>query len=102
MDFKLTEEQEAKKKEFHDFFREEMKHAPPEYGRGGLEGMCTTDEGWQFHRYVQRKLAQKGWLARPWPKEYGGQDAPIMEQLIFNEVRAYHRAPGSPRARTSP
>ncbi len=94
MDFKFTEDQKALKKEFEDFFREEMKNAPPEYGRGGLEAICATDAGWEFHRSVQKKLAEKGWLSRPWPKEYGGQDAPIMEQLIFNEVRAYYRAPG--------
>lgn len=94
MDFKLTEDQKALKKEFEDFFREEMKNGPPEFARGGLEVMCETDEGWQFHRSVQKKLAQKGWLSRPWPKEYGGQDAPIMEQIIFNEVRSYYRAPG--------
>jgi alkylation response protein AidB-like acyl-CoA dehydrogenase len=94
MDFKLTDEQKVLKKEFEDFFRGEMKNAPPEFERGGLEAMCETDEGWQFHRSVQKKLAQKGWLSRPWPKEYGGQDAPLMEQILFNEVRSYYRAPG--------
>jgi alkylation response protein AidB-like acyl-CoA dehydrogenase len=94
MDFKLTEEQKALKKEFEDFFREEMKNAPPEYGRGGLEAIFASDEAWKFHKYMQKKLAERGWLSRPWPKEYGGQDAPLIEQLIFNEVRAYYRAPG--------
>ena len=53
-----------------------------------------SEEGWAFHREMARKLVRKGWLVRPWPKEYGGQDAPIIEQLIFNEVRGYYRAPG--------
>ena len=43
---------------------------------------------------MKRKLAEKGWLSRSWPKAYGGKDAPLIEQLIFNEVIAYHRAPG--------
>ena len=43
---------------------------------------------------MKKKLAEKGWLSRAWPKEYGGQDAPLIEQLIFNEVHALHRAPG--------
>ncbi len=94
MDFKLTEGQRALREEFEGFFGDEMRNAPPEYGRGGLEGMCATDEGWKFHRYMQKKLAERGWLSRAWPKEYGGQDAPLMEQLIFNEVRSYYRAPG--------
>ena len=94
MDFKLTKEQEALKEEFEDFFRKEMKNAPPEYGHGGLEGIYATEEGFQFHKYMAKKLGEKGWLSRPWPKEYGGVEAPLMEQLIFNEVAGYHRAPG--------
>ncbi|MDY6934205.1 MAG: acyl-CoA dehydrogenase family protein [Spirochaetota bacterium] len=94
MDFKFTKEQEALKEEFETFFREEMKNAPPEYGRGGLEGLFDTDEAWSFHRNMAKKLGEKGWLSRPWPKEYGGQDAPITEQLIFSEAREKYRAPG--------
>jgi len=40
------------------------------------------------------KMAKKGWIAAPWPRQYGGQDAPIIEQMLFSEVRSYHRAPG--------
>ena len=92
MDFKLNEQQRALRQEFEDFFREEMKHAPQ--GEGGLEAMLANDESWKFHRYMGKKLGEKGWLARPWPKEYGGQNASIVEQLMFNEVRAKYRAPG--------
>jgi len=94
MDFRLTEEQEALKKEFDDFFRQEMKNAPVEYGKGGFEGSYATDEGFAFHKYMKRKLGEKGWLSRAWPKEYGGADASVIEQLIFNEVRVFHEAPG--------
>ena len=94
MDFKLTEEQRALKKEFEDFFREEMKNAPSEYQRNALEAIYGSDQGWEFHKSMQKKLAEKGWLTMAWPKEYGGQDAPIIEQLIFNEAHAYYRAPG--------
>lgn len=94
MDFKFTKEQELLREEFDTFFREEMKHAPPEWAEGGLEAMYHTDEGFAFHQYMKKKLGEKGWLSRAWPTEYGGQDAPLIEQLIFNEVLAYHRAPG--------
>ena len=60
MDFKYTKEQEAIKEEFEEFFKEEMKHSPPEYGRGGLEGMFATDEGWNFHRSIAKKLGENG------------------------------------------
>ncbi len=71
-----------------------MKNAPPDYQRNPLEAIYGSDEGWKFHRYIQKKLAEKGWLTMAWPKEYGGRDAPIIEQLIFNEVHGYYRAPG--------
>ena len=29
-----------------------------------------------------------------WPKEYGGQGASYMKQVIFNEEMSYHRMPG--------
>jgi len=94
MDFNLTPEQKVLKEEFENFFRDVMKDAPPEYGRGGLEGIYSTDAGWNFHTSVARRLGEKGWLSRPWPKEFGGEDAPITDQLIFTEVRDRFRAPG--------
>lgn len=95
MDFRLTEEQEAKKKEFHDFFREEMKSAPQEYLEdGGIEAGFNTDEGFAFNLYMRKKLVEKGWLTMAWPKEYGGQEATVTEQLLFSEAFAYHRATG--------
>ena len=93
MDFRLTPEQEDFKREVEEFFRDEMKNAPPDYDFAGRDAILTED-GWKFHRKMAKKLGEKGWIARAWPKEYGGQDASIMEQIIFNEVRAYHGAPG--------
>ena len=90
LDFRLTPEQQALKKEFENFFRDEMKKAPPL----GAENIYDNDEAWDFHCYMARRLGEKGWLSRPWPREYGGQAAPIIEQLLFNEVKAYYRAPG--------
>ena len=92
MDFRLTPEQEALKREFEEFFKEEMKKAPPGWS-GSMESMFS-EEGFPFHRQMAKKLAEKGWLVRPWPKEYGGQDAPIIEQLIFSEVLGYYRGAG--------
>jgi alkylation response protein AidB-like acyl-CoA dehydrogenase len=95
MQFTLTKEQQALKKEFDDFFRAEMKNAPPVYRyQSLLEAAYTTDEGWAFCRYMQKKLIEKEWYVRHWPKEYGGQDAPLVEQLILNESMAYYGVPG--------
>ncbi len=93
MDFRFTPEQEALRKEFDDFFREEMRNAPPEWGTS-MEAMFGLDVCWEFHISMAKKLAAKGWLSRAWPSEYGGQDAPLMEQFIFSEVQGYHRGAG--------
>jgi alkylation response protein AidB-like acyl-CoA dehydrogenase len=95
MFFKLTEQQRALKKDFDDFFRTEMKNAPPVYQYETLlEAMYATDEGWEFNEYMRRKLVERGWYIRHWPKEYGGGEASLTEQLIFNESHAYYHAPG--------
>src|SRR4030042_694918 len=95
MDYRLTEEQQALKKEFEDFFREEMKNAPMDYSiHGPSEARYGTKEGVGFHCYMKKKLAVKGWLTMAWPKEYGGQDAPIIHQLLFNEAHGYHNGAG--------
>lgn len=93
MDLRLAPDQEALRKEFDDFFREEMKNAPPDW-QGTLEAIYATEEGWALHRSIARKLGEKGWLALAWPKKYGGQERSIVEQMIFSEVMAYNHSPG--------
>ena len=93
MDFHLTEEETALKKEYDDFFREEMKNAPPAILKGGLAAQ-SSKEGDPFNRYMRKKMVEKGWYVQHWPKEYGGRDASLMEQMIFNESMAYCGAPG--------
>jgi len=94
MDYNLTAEQIEKKKEYEAFFREEMKKAPPGFGEKSNEGNYDSEEGWQFTRYMAKRLAEKGWLTMAWPKEYGGQDASIMDQVVFNNVMTEFGAPG--------
>ncbi len=94
MDFRFTPEEEALRKEFDDFYRAEMKNAPPEWWTS-LEAMFGEDDDcWEFHKQMAKKLAARGWLSRPWPKEYEGQDPSLIEQLIFSEVLGYYRAAG--------
>ncbi|MDY6907128.1 MAG: acyl-CoA dehydrogenase family protein [Chloroflexota bacterium] len=91
MDFKFTPEQEALRKEFEAFAKELMKDAPPGWGTA-LESQYS-DEGWGFTRSCHRKVAERGWLVRPWPKEYGGMETSIIDQFLFQEVMGYYRVP---------
>ena len=89
MDFKVTEEQLALKKQFEEFYQREMKNAPPGW-LGNQEDIYSSDERFAFHRSLARKLGQRGWLSLPWPKNYGGQDHTPLEQVLFNEVKGYY------------
>ncbi len=93
MNFHFTEEELALKKIYDDFFREEMKNAPPIILKGGLDAQYSK-EGYPFNRYMRKKLVEKEWLVQHWPKEYGGRNASLTEQVIFNESMAYFGAPG--------
>jgi len=92
MDFEPMTGTEEVRREFENFFREVMENAPPGW-EGSAEDLATP-EGWAFHLRVAGELGKRGWLSLAWPKKYGGLEKSIFEQLTFNEVRAYYRAPG--------
>jgi alkylation response protein AidB-like acyl-CoA dehydrogenase len=52
-----------------------------------------TPEGFEAHRAWERKLHAGGWAMVPWPVEYGGRGADLLEWLVFEEE--YYRA-GAP------
>jgi alkylation response protein AidB-like acyl-CoA dehydrogenase len=52
-----------------------------------------TAEGFQAHREWELELNAGGWAMVPWPVEYGGRGANLLEWLIFEEE--YYRA-GAP------
>ncbi len=88
MEFRFTPEQEALRQQLRDFFKQEL---PDDRQLG--EDEVDSEEEWQFVRQFQKKLASRGWLVPHWPKQYGGADLGIMEQVIMREETAYHRAP---------
>jgi len=63
---------------------------PPDWEGVFLE---EDDESWRIGRTFINKLAQKGWMAPSWPKEYGGMEASPALQLVYHEEMGYHRAP---------
>ena len=84
MRFAFTAEDEAFRGEVIDFYKSEL--SPEWYG-----GYDERDTMHEYIKGVRQKLARRGWLTMAWPKEYGGQAAPISRQLIFAEESAYHR-----------
>jgi alkylation response protein AidB-like acyl-CoA dehydrogenase len=90
MDFHWSPKQNAFRREVRAFLERELGAAP--VGAGG-ESFIAIDEQWERAVAFSKKLAQRGWLAPAWPREYGGAGMGIMEQVIYNEEMAYHGAP---------
>ena len=89
MDYRFTEDQEAFRQELRDFLTENL----GEDWRGIDPDAYFHDENWFHIRDLTAKMAERGWLTLAWPKEYGGQGRPHIEQMIYNEETAYFRAP---------
>lgn len=75
MNFRFSAEDDAYRVEVRAFIREAL------------------SESGDRRSFVNR-LAEKGWLTQSWPKEYGGQAASHLRQLVYNEEMAYHQLPG--------
>ncbi|MEO9255725.1 MAG: acyl-CoA dehydrogenase family protein [Tepidiformaceae bacterium] len=87
MDFHDNDSQTAWREEVRAFLKAEGPAssgdgAPANYGEGNLRERM---KGWRD------KLANKGWIAPAWPKEYGGAGLGTMEQFIMNEEFAEAR-----------
>ena len=81
MDFAFTKEQQR--------FREEVRSFCETEPYGELDAKIALDFSPEFYR----KVAAKGWLGLAFPKEYGGQNYGKIEETIFHEEMASHRAP---------
>ena len=90
MDFTFTESEERLRNELRAFLRETLAG----HDGGGSE---LSDDDFEFGQQFNRKLAERGWIAPAWPKQYGGLGATYIEQLIFAEELAYAGAPGGGR-----
>ncbi len=101
MDWSDSPEQAAFREEVATFIKERL---PDDY-RGSEEGGEGFSGGWQADRksdnpHAQKRamdwadaLAEKGWVAPHWPKEYGGAGLSVMEQFIYNQEMAKSAAP---------
>jgi len=91
MDFKLSEEEEKRRKEFFDGCEELAKERPDDF----IEGVEADFEA-KNRPYVMRcrkEFAKRGWLRLGWPPEYGGVGT-HMDRVFFGEARGYYGLPG--------
>jgi alkylation response protein AidB-like acyl-CoA dehydrogenase len=86
MDFRFTAEEEAFRKEVHDFIEKEC---PPTLRGKDVNFFQELPNLVEW----RKKIAEKGWIAPAWPKEYGGAGMSIMEQFIYSMETARMRSP---------
>lgn len=87
MEFAFPAAAEAFRAELRAFIRQEL----PDW----WTGLFANDERvFPFCRQFCQKLADRGWLTMAWPREYGGQDADIWQQMVVREEMI---AVGEPR-----
>ena len=86
MDFRFTPEEEAFRKEVHDFIESDC----PKDLRGG--DVSFFEQAGNLFAW-RKKVAEKGWVAPAWPKEYGGAGMSIMQQFVYSMETARMRAP---------
>lgn len=92
MDFGLTPQEQAYRKEVSDWLDKEL---TPELKREFRNWSWTRVPRHGITpavRQFMRKLGQQGYLGNNWPKEYGGQGRSLMDAyIVFEEVHR-HRA----------
>jgi alkylation response protein AidB-like acyl-CoA dehydrogenase len=86
VDLDFTPQQEAFRREAREWL---AAHVPATR----LASMDTA-EGFEQHRAWERTLNEGRWAMVPWPVEYGGRGADLIEWLIFEEEYYRAQAPG--------
>jgi alkylation response protein AidB-like acyl-CoA dehydrogenase len=92
MDFEYTPEQEV----FRILVREWLhNNLPPDLCIDDPmdERIAPNREVFEKRRAGQQKLAEGGWVGLSWSKQYGGRQASLLEQIIFDEEYFRARAP---------
>ena len=87
MDLRNSEADEAFRADLRTWLASELPKLPPQPARDDWNARRAWDTDWQ------RRLFDNGYAGLNWPKEYGGQDLPSSQQLIFLEETTQARAP---------
>ena len=91
MNYTFSAEEEAFRAEVRAFLEEEL----PSDWDGLDESGAFQGQGLAITHRMSKKLAERGWLTLAWPKEHGGQERSVMEQMLFKEEMAYFQVPGA-------
>jgi alkylation response protein AidB-like acyl-CoA dehydrogenase len=90
MDLELTPELRDFRDEVRTWLAE---HLVGEFADHRGVGFSWDDAAWDVRLAWDKELASGNWLCIGWPKEYGGREATVDEQLIFQLEYARSDAP---------
>ena len=91
MDFSYPAEAEAFRAEFRAWLEEHL----TDRFRGLPAALAPDDETLDRMREWNRLLADAGYAAIAWPREYGGRGAGLMEQVVLAEEMSRAEAPAT-------
>jgi alkylation response protein AidB-like acyl-CoA dehydrogenase len=86
MEFRFTPEQQEWRDEVREFFEEQMTEELKNEIRERRD---------PFSEKLWRSLAKAGYLGLSWPKEYGGLEKDVWQQLIFQEEAVLNGCPAA-------
>ncbi len=82
MDLRFKPEEEEFRKELREFVEKEV---PESWKNLHYTYWEEDDESWEITKAWNKKLAENGYYALTWPKEFGGSGKGEYEKLIFDE-----------------
>jgi alkylation response protein AidB-like acyl-CoA dehydrogenase len=93
MDFRLTKEQEKRRREFFDVCKQLEKDKPANIYTFLDAFEIDTEEEIAYEKRCRREFARRGWLRLGWPAEYGGVGT-MIDRAFLAEATGYHGIPG--------
>ena len=105
MDWNDNSEQATFRTQVRDFLDSKLPTRYRSKEAGGTGGASGSEDGWAADRKSDKPdavkaaadwttaLAERGWVAPHWPREYGGAGLSPMEQFIFNMEMSKADAP---------
>ncbi|AAS04972.1 acyl-CoA dehydrogenase [Mycobacterium avium subsp. paratuberculosis 10-4404] len=89
MDFCYPAEVERFRTELRDWLSDNLTDELVKARRSG----GRDDAAFEMLRAWNQTMADAGWAAVSWPREYGGRGATVLEQLVYTEETTRARAP---------
>jgi len=90
MDFSFTKKEEDFRMELRTWLENNL---PEGWLEGNRKLPEEVDEYSDFLRKWQNTLYEGGWAAIAWPKKYGGRDATLMEEIVYQQEMVRVKAP---------